>query len=49
MGTPVILGRNGIEKIIEIDLSEEEHKLMETSYKTLKTVQEEGLKKLEEE
>lgn len=49
MGTPVILGRNGIEKIIEIDLSEEEHKLMETSYKALKTVQEEGLKKLEEE
>ncbi len=31
LGAPVILGKNGIEKIIELDLNEEEMKLLKTS------------------
>ena len=31
LGVPVILGKNGIEKIIELDLNDEEKQLLETS------------------
>lgn len=38
LGVPVILGRKGIEKIIEIDLNEEEKKLLYQSADAVKTV-----------
>jgi malate dehydrogenase len=31
LGVPVILGKNGIEKVIELDLNSEEKALLETS------------------
>jgi malate dehydrogenase len=31
LGVPVILGKNGIEKIIELDLNEEEKEMLEVS------------------
>src|SRR5690606_17841565 len=40
LGAPVILGKNGIEKIIELDLNEEEKKLLETSRDHVKEVME---------
>ena len=38
LGVPVILGKNGIEKIIELDLNDEEKKLLETSRGHVKEV-----------
>ncbi len=38
LGVPVILGKNGIEKIIELDLNEQETKDMNTSAKAVKDV-----------
>jgi malate dehydrogenase len=38
LGVPVILGKNGIEKIIELDLDNEEKALMEASRKAVKEV-----------
>jgi malate dehydrogenase len=38
LGVPVILGRNGIEKVIELQLNAEEKALMETSRKHVKEV-----------
>lgn len=38
LGAPVILGKNGIEKIIELDLNEEEKALLETSRGHVKEV-----------
>jgi malate dehydrogenase len=38
LGVPVILGKNGIEKIIELDLNNEEKALMEASRKAVKEV-----------
>ncbi len=38
LGVPVILGKNGIEKIIELDLKEDEKKLMESSRKAVREV-----------
>jgi malate dehydrogenase len=38
LGVPVILGKNGIEKIIELDLNKEEKALMEASRKAVKEV-----------
>jgi malate dehydrogenase len=40
LGVPVILGKNGVEKIIELDLNEEEKKLLETSRGHVKEVME---------
>jgi malate dehydrogenase len=40
LGVPVILGKNGIEKVIELDLNEEEKELLETSRKHVKEVME---------
>jgi malate dehydrogenase len=40
LGVPVILGKNGIEKIIELDLNREEKQLMEASRKAVKEVME---------
>ncbi|MFM8833992.1 MAG: malate dehydrogenase, partial [Cytophagales bacterium] len=31
LGVPVVLGKNGIEKVIELDLNSEEKALLETS------------------
>lgn len=31
LGVPVILGKNGVEKVIELDLNEEEMALLRTS------------------
>lgn len=47
MGTPCILGRNGIEKIIELPLSKEEKEKMDISYNALKTVQDKGMKEVQ--
>jgi malate dehydrogenase len=46
LGSPVRLGREGIEEIIEIELNEEEMKDMETSSKAVKSVMDifDGLK-----
>jgi malate dehydrogenase len=46
LGVPVILGKNGIEKIIELDLNKEEKSLLEASRKAVKEVMEvlDGLK-----
>ncbi|HEX6223717.1 MAG TPA: malate dehydrogenase [Chryseolinea sp.] len=38
LGVPVILGRNGIEKIIELDLNKDEKALMESSRKAVREV-----------
>ena len=38
LGAPVILGKNGIEKVIELDLSEDEKALLETSRHHVKEV-----------
>lgn len=38
LGVPVVLGKNGIEKIIELDLNEEEKALLETSREHVKEV-----------
>lgn len=40
LGVPVVLGKNGIEKIIELDLNKEEAALMEASRKAVKEVME---------
>ena len=40
LGVPVSLGKNGIEKIIELDLNREEKQLMEASRKAVKEVME---------
>ncbi len=38
LGVPVILGKNGIEKIIELDLNSEEKTLLDESAKAVKSV-----------
>lgn len=38
LGVPVVLGKNGIEKVIELDLNKEEKALMEASRKAVKEV-----------
>lgn len=38
LGVPVILGKNGIEKVIELDLNDEEKAMLETSRKHVKEV-----------
>jgi malate dehydrogenase len=38
LGVPVILGKNGIEKIIELDLNADEKKLLEESAVAVKGV-----------
>jgi malate dehydrogenase len=38
LGVPVVLGKNGIERIIELDLNKEEKALMEASRKAVKEV-----------
>jgi malate dehydrogenase len=38
MGVPVILGKNGIEKIIELDLNDDERALLEESAKAVRSV-----------
>lgn len=38
LGVPVVLGKNGIEKVIELDLNKEEQALMETSQKAVREV-----------
>ena len=38
LGVPVILGKNGVEKVIELDLNEEEKQLLETSRGHVKEV-----------
>jgi malate dehydrogenase len=38
LGVPVILGKNGIEKIIELDLNAEEKALLEESAIAVKSV-----------
>ena len=38
LGVPVVLGKNGIEKIIDLKLTEEEKVLLETSAKAVKNV-----------
>jgi malate dehydrogenase len=38
LGVPVILGKNGIEKVIELDLNEDEKALLQTSRKHVKDV-----------
>lgn len=48
MGTPCVIGRNGIEKIIEVELDEKEKELMEKSFKALKEVQDKGMAKVRE-
>jgi malate dehydrogenase len=40
LGVPVVLGKNGVEKIIELDLNKEEMELMNASYKAVKEVME---------
>ena len=46
MGTPVVLSRSGIQKVIEVPLNEKEKEQMEISYKALKEVQDQGMAKL---
>ena len=48
MGTPCVIGRNGIEKIIEVELDEKEKELMEKSFKALKEAQDKGMAKVRE-
>ena len=38
LGVPVVLGKNGIEKIIELQLNAEEKALLEESAKAVKSV-----------
>ena len=38
LGVPVILGKNGVEEIIQIELNEEEQKLLNESAKAVKDV-----------
>ena len=38
LGVPVVLGKNGIEKIIELKLNAEEKQLLEDSAKSVKEV-----------
>ncbi len=38
LGVPVVLGKNGIEKVIELDLNKEEKELMEASRKAVREV-----------
>ena len=38
LGVPVILGRNGIEEIIELQLNDDERELLVTSSKAVKNV-----------
>ena len=38
LGVPVILGKNGIEKVIELDLNKEEQALLESSRKSVREV-----------
>jgi len=38
LGVPVILGKNGVEKIIELDLNDEEKAMLDTSRKHVKEV-----------
>ncbi len=45
LGVPVVLGKNGVEKIIELDLNSEEKALMESSRKAVREVMD-GLEKL---
>lgn len=40
LGVPVVLGKNGIEKVIELDLNNEERALLETSRQHVKEVME---------
>ena len=40
LGVPVILGKNGIEKVIELDLNDEEKALLKTSRAHVKEVME---------
>jgi malate dehydrogenase len=40
LGVPVILGKNGIEKVIELELNPAEQALLETSRKHVKEVME---------
>jgi malate dehydrogenase len=40
LGVPVVLGKNGVERIIELDLNQEEKALMEASRKAVKEVME---------
>ena len=46
LGTPCVLSRNGIEKIIEVPLNDEEKEKMQISYKAVKEVQDEGMARL---
>jgi malate dehydrogenase len=38
LGVPVVLGKNGIEKVIELDLNDKEKALLETSRVHVKEV-----------
>jgi malate dehydrogenase len=38
LGVPVVLGKNGVEKVIELDLNDQERELLETSRKHVKEV-----------
>jgi malate dehydrogenase len=38
LGVPVVLGKNGIEKIIELDLNDDEKALLEASRKAVREV-----------
>ena len=38
LGVPVVLGKNGIEKIIELKLNDEEKQLLQTSAEAVKQV-----------
>jgi malate dehydrogenase len=38
LGVPVVLGKNGIEKIIELDLNEEEKSMLEESAEAVRNV-----------
>ncbi len=38
LGVPVVLGKNGIERIIELDLNKDEKALMEASRKAVREV-----------
>jgi malate dehydrogenase len=40
LGVPVVLGKNGIEKIIELQLNTEEKALLDSSAKAVKEVME---------
>ena len=38
LGVPVVLGKNGVERIIELDLNSEEKAMMESSRKAVREV-----------